>query len=253
MLLVAGTALADTSASQTGRGWGHGMGTRPAVVGQITAINGSSLSVESKRFGKDEDTGGVTSTIYAVDASGATIYKNGSTVSLSDVVVGDFVAVQGTVSGATVTATEVRGGIGPRAGMRRSMPGMEGWRAPGTAAIAGNGQPVIGGTVGAVDASVVIVNTASGNLSYNVDVANATVMKRGATSTPSDIAVGDRVVVQGSVSGTSVTASSVIDHGAVPASTNTNTSGNTETTHRGIMGGFFGAIGGFFQHIFGFF
>ena len=43
---------------------------------------------------------------------------------------------------------------------------------------------------------------------------NATVVKDNATSSISAIASGDNVIVQGTVNGTAVTASSVIDQGA---------------------------------------
>lgn len=46
---------------------------------------------------------------------------------------------------------------------------------------------------------------------YAVDASNATVRKNNATSTVSAIAVGDRVLVRGTVNGTSVTAASIID------------------------------------------
>ena len=48
-------------------------------------------------------------------------------------------------------------------------------------------------------------------ITYTVDATNATVKKNAATSAVSSIAVGDMVMVQGTVSGTSVTATSIID------------------------------------------
>jgi len=83
-------------------------------------------------------------------------------------------------------------------------------------------------------------------------VTNAKVTRSGTIGTIASITVGDGVLVQGSVNGTSIAATSVIDQGAAPtAQANTSVNGaiNTHPAHRG----FFGSIGGFFGHLFGFF
>jgi hypothetical protein len=92
--------------------------------------------------------------------------------------------------------------------------------------------------------------TNKSNVTYTVDATSATVEKGNAVSSISNVAVGDNVVVQGTVNGNAVTASSVIDSGAAPtANSTTNTSG----AHQGGMGGFFSGIGSFFHSLFGFF
>ncbi len=113
----------------------------------------------------------------------------------------------------------------------------------------GNGQPVIGGNVTAVSGSSLTV-TNEGNTTYTVDATNATIKKGVATSTVASIAIGDSVLVQGTVQGTAVTASSIIDHGTKPAATSTPNSATARP--KGFVGHFFGAVGGFFSHIFGF-
>ena len=246
-LLIAGTASAATVTSAP-PSWGgqNGHGMRPAVFGSVTAISGTSLTVESKGFGQN-----ATTADYTIDASSATVTKDGAASTVGAVAVGDMVMVEGTVSGTSVAATAVRDGMpkgGPGMGRGR-MPG--GAHASSTAEFAnmpaGNGEPVIGGNVTAVNGSSLTV-TAKAGVSYTVDATNATVTKAGQTSSVSSIASGDAVVIQGTVNGTNVTAASVMDQGAPAASG----SGNATNPGHG-MGGFFGAIGGFFQKLFGFF
>jgi len=50
-----------------------------------------------------------------------------------------------------------------------------------------------------------------GGASYTIDASKATVTKAGATAQLSDLKVGDKIFVQGSVSGTSVAATSISD------------------------------------------
>jgi hypothetical protein len=253
-LLAASVASAQTppTAGQGGRGaWGGHSGTSymmPGVFGTVSAINGTTLTLTSKSFGGPQSaTASASPQTYTVDASNATVFKDGATSTLSSVAVGDMVMAAGTVSGTSVTATTIRDGIVPGMGGR---PGM-GVHASSTPMIQGNGQPVIGGTVSAVSGNTVTVTTAQGNVTYSVDVTNATIKKGTATGSVSSISVGDRIVVQGTVNGSSVTASSVLDSGAAPSSTTTGTS-ITSHVNAGI-GRIFGSIGGFFHNLFGFF
>jgi hypothetical protein len=87
--------------------------------------------------------------------------------------------------------------------------------------------------------------TNASNVSYTVDASSATISKNNATSSVSNIAVGDRVVVQGAVNGNSITASSIIDQGVAPASNAVNNYQNNT--------GFIGRIRGFLHNMFGFF
>jgi hypothetical protein len=87
-------------------------------------------------------------------------------------------------------------------------------------------------------------------VTYTVDASSATIVKGNVTSSIANVATGDSVVVQGTVNGTSITASSVIDQGAKGQDASS-TSG-TSVAHGNFVSGIFGAIGGFFSHIFGF-
>lgn len=115
----------------------------------------------------------------------------------------------------------------------------------GTQPPAGNGQPVIGGKVTAVSGNIVTVTNKS-NVTYTIDATNATVTKAGiATATITNVAVGDSIVAQGAINGTSMTAASVLDQGTTPS-----VSGSSQPEKRG---GMMNSIGGFFSHLFGFF
>lgn len=116
-----------------------------------------------------------------------------------------------------------------------------------TPPFAGNGEPVVAGKVTSVNGTTLAITNAS-NVSYTVDTSNAKIVKGGTTGTATvaNINIGDNVVVQGTVSGTSVIASSVID--GAPYANGPPTASTTPKQHVG----FFGSIGNFFSHLFGF-
>jgi hypothetical protein len=268
-LAIAGSAFAATAPQggwSGGAGGMHRGGGTPGVFGTVSAVNGTTLTVTAKA--RPSMANGATAapatpaTVYTVDASNAKVYKGSSTstVSVSNIVMGDTVMVAGTVSGSNITATVIRDGIGGAMGQ----PGMSGGkgfgrgassttpRAMPTAAIQGNGEPVIGGAVTAIDGSTLTVTNAS-NVTYTINAASSTIIKNGTSTTVASVAVGDNLIVQGTVSGTSVTASSVIDQGVKNG--NTSSSGASASGSHGAgfgFGGIFSAIGGFFKHLFGF-
>jgi hypothetical protein len=237
---VSGTNVTATTIrdGMMGRDMGQMGMHAPGVFGTVASISGNSLTVTGK-----VGLGGTAGTTYTVDATNATVTKNGSSSSVSNIAVGDTVMVAGTVSGTNVTATAIRDG----------MPQGKG---PGAASalnstIKGNGQPVIGGAVTALNGSILTVTNKS-NVTYTVDATNATVTVAGAASSVGSVNIGDNVIVQGTVNGSSVTASSVVDQGAAQTATaNTNTTTGTPAPHMG--GGFMGMFGGLFQRLFGFF
>jgi hypothetical protein len=268
-------AFAQTApATQSSGAWaaaGHsGMrgGMTSGVSGTVSAVNGDTVTVtaaaRSARPMPEQASTSVSTqtvvagTVYAVDTTNAKIYKGSATttVSVSDIVAGDTVMVQGKVSGTNVVATVIRDGVNGTMGGRSGMPGKGfGHSASSTSSttsiIQGNGEPVVGGSVTAVSGTTLTVTNTS-NVTYTINAAGATVVVKGASSTLSNVAVGDNVIVQGMVNGNSVTASSIIDQGAKVANAS---STNGQSHGGGIgagLGGFFGAIGGFFQHLFGF-
>ena len=98
--------------------WGNGNGGNmkmaPGVFGTVSAVNGTTLTVTSKPMMRPNSTSTpAVTTVYTVTASGATIYKNGATSTISSVATGDMVMVQGTVTGTNVAATAIRDGVRP--------------------------------------------------------------------------------------------------------------------------------------------
>ncbi|MFZ2555984.1 MAG: DUF5666 domain-containing protein [Minisyncoccia bacterium] len=155
----------------------------PRVGGEVAAVSGTTITVNDMRKGGT----------YTIDASGATFMKEGASSDISAVTIGNHVMAEGTLSGTTLTATKV-------------MTGMKGGHGgPGGH---GRGHGVMG-EVTAVDGSNITVTGKDGQ-SYTVNAGSATVQKMVAGAL-SDIAVGDRIGVQGTVSGTSVTATTIMD------------------------------------------
>ncbi len=97
---VNGTTITATKIEDgmIGRGGGE-FGRMPGVMGTVTAVNGSTLTVQ----GKDGKT-------YTVNASGATADKM-QTISVSDIQIGDTVGVQGDTSGTSVMAKHIMDGM----------------------------------------------------------------------------------------------------------------------------------------------
>jgi hypothetical protein len=192
----AGLASAQTSTS-TGSTAGAGQSQHQrGVFGTITAINGSTIIVQSRGFGPRNSQASTTQTTYTIDASGATVTKDGATGSVSSLAVGDMIMAEGTVNGTSVTATAIHDGKGP--GMGHGM-------GPG-----GRGMgPGIQGTVSGMSGNTITV-TGSNGTTYTVNASSATVDKLQQLSV-SDIRVGDTVGIQGQVSGSSVTAKHIMD------------------------------------------
>ena len=223
---VSGTNVTATNI-RDGVMMGNGVKNGMGVVGTVSAINGTTLTVNSKA----RPNGG-TATTYTVNASGATVIKNGAASSVLNIAVGDTVIVQGTVSGTSVTAKTIRDGVAQPV-------------------IQGNGQPVVAGSVTAISGNTITITNKS-NVTYSVDATNAKFVVPGITNpTISNVASGDNLVVQGTVNGLNVTASSVIDQ---KTSVN-NGSGDSNSSNqkpKGFMDGMMSGISNFFKHLFGF-
>ncbi len=69
------------------------------------------------------------------------------------------------------------------------------------------------GSVTAIDGTTITMQeeAVEGGASYTVDTSGATFVKTGATGTIADIKVGDKIFVDGSVTGTTVVATKVMD------------------------------------------
>lgn len=110
-----GSTTPEWMASSTDR-VGHegmGMGTSTenrfgpmgGVTGKVTSITGTTFTV-SGHNGMNSAT-----TTFSVDASGAKVFKNQATSTVSAIAVGDMIVVQGPVSGTNVTAKMIFDGV----------------------------------------------------------------------------------------------------------------------------------------------
>lgn len=68
------------------------------INGSVLSINGNSITITK---------GKGTSTIYTIDASGASVTKAGATTTVSSIVAGDKISVKGTIIGTNVTAETI--------------------------------------------------------------------------------------------------------------------------------------------------
>ncbi|MEI6843078.1 MAG: hypothetical protein WCK48_01020 [bacterium] len=245
-LAMAVPALADTTTGTTSTTkhqnamWIRG-GRGPGIMGTVNSISGNTLTVTSNA----PVASGTTATVYTVDATNAKITKNNTAGTIASILVGDTVSVKGTVTGTNVVATMIRDGVVPN---NKGMMGKKDGTTPNIPMMKGNGQPIVGGTVSKITGSILTITNQS-NITYSVDATNASIYKGKATTTISSIATGDRVIAQGTVNGTSVVATSVIDQGQpVTTTTGTTNSGQSPPAHTG----FFGGIENFFGKLFGF-
>src|ERR1035441_9520871 len=201
---------------QGGMNRGQGM-MRPGVSGTVTAVNGNIITINGR-----QGFGFTTPTVsYTIDDTKAIVRKNNATSTVSSIAVGDTIFAQGTITGTNVVATSIRDGV--MTGMRGfGNPGMNGkpGMASSTPPVIGNGQPVVAGTVSVVSGNTLTVTTAS-NVIYTVtvDASNAKILQGQNTVAFSSIVVGNKVLVQGTVNGTSIVASTVIDQSGMPVGT----------------------------------
>ena len=216
---------------------------RLSVGGTVTSIKGTTLTVTAHKMGwgrydNELKAPAITSTpiTYTVDASTATVVKSGVTSTFTNIAVGDTVKIQGTITGTNIVATVIHANVARPAKTPKPVP---------SPLILGNGQPVIAGTITGISGTILTVTNKS-NIVYTVDVSAAKIQN----NTLSDMTIGDSVVIQGAINGTSVTAYSIIivqDQGSTPnPSVRPNDNGNE------ARGNFFGGVSRFFQRFFGF-
>jgi hypothetical protein len=110
----------------SGRKPGSAQGAQ-GTFGTVTAINGDTITLQSKSFNKSSGSTTATSVTYTVDATNATVQKTtpptttptpgtkpvkptSTTIQISQIAVGDTLSVQGIVSGTNITATKITDG-----------------------------------------------------------------------------------------------------------------------------------------------
>ncbi len=160
---------------------GHGLGGGPVAAGTVASVPADNAFTITTHAG----------TTLTVDVTTSTTYveRGVSSPSLADVTQGALVALFGTISGTTVSATEVSIWV-PK--------------------VASN-QPVAAGTVASVPADNAFTITTHAGTTLTVDVtASTTYVERGVSS-PSlaDVTRGALVALFGTISGTTVSATEV--------------------------------------------
>jgi hypothetical protein len=194
LAVLIATALGTFGLASASAHGGFGRGVIPAAAGVVsTAPSGSSADnsfVITLRGGGTE----------TVDVSSATTYleRGAPGASITSVGSGDLVAVFGTTSGTTVTASEVVIAV-PR--------GSGGGQIPAAAGI------VQTAPVGTSADNTFTIKTRGGTLE-TVDVSGSTSYDERGVSSPSvtNVVAGDLVAAFGTTSGTTVTASLVVIH-----------------------------------------
>ena len=226
-----------------GKGGPRGGMMKPGVFGTVSAINGNTITVAGKTgFGST-----ATSVTYTVDATNATVMKANVAGTLSNIVVGDMIMVQGTVTGTNVVATTIRDGIAKR-GDGQGTDNESDKTKTEMPPTFGNGQPIVAGAVTSISGSTITITNKS-SATFTIDASSAKFLQGKTTIALSNVAVGDSLVVQGTVNGSAVTASTIMDE-TRPQQTPSTPS--TTPVAKPLPHGMFGGIGSFFKHLFGF-
>ena len=232
----------DDNRGEKGEGENERGMMRPYVSGTVLSINGNTITISGNKLIKSDDQNKTKRSVtYTVDATNAVVIKNKTISKVSDILVGDTVKIQGTVNGTNITAVSIRDGVmmSEKGAENRGKEKM----ASSTPIIVGNGQPIVGGIISAISSSTITITNKS-NVVYTVNTSNAKIVQGKNTILLSNLAVGDSVIVQGTVNGTGITASSIIDQ---------NKLAKTESDeNKNIRKGFFGGMAQFFARLFGF-
>ena len=152
------------------------------VTGTVVSVSGATITLTDKK-----------GTTYTVDTTNAKFAGEGliNSFSLANIVPNDKISVRGTISGTTIVATSVSD----------------------TSYIA---RTVFSGKVTAVSGSTITL-VKNKNVTYTVDVGSATLTKgfgkNAKTISATDVVVGDRLTVNGTLSGTTISANSIDDMG----------------------------------------
>lgn len=242
VIFIASPALAERTQGNTalqftmgpaGMMRGKAQIKKPAIIGSVSAISGTTLTLNGR-----VTPGNNATTTFNVDVSNAKIFKGKATSTISSIKVGDMIFVEGTVSGTNVTAIAIRDGVrGVGFG-----PGKRDDHASSTPAFMGNGQPLVAGKISAVSGNTLTLTTGN-NVVYTVDATNAKIVSGKNSAVLSSITSGDAVMIQGTVNGSTVTATTIIER-LMPEKSNGQ---SPELNH-----GMFENVGGFFKHLFGF-
>jgi len=156
------------------------------VSGTVTAISGSVITINNSKK----------TATYTIDTTGATFDggMTGNSLTLSNILVGDKINVKGTVTGTNISASSISD-------------------------LSYIARTVFSGKVTAVSGSTITL-VKNKNVTYTVDVGSATFKKgfgkNAKTISASDVSVGDRLTVVGTLTGNDIAATQIKDN-TVPA------------------------------------
>ena len=184
------------------------------ISGKVTAVGANTLTVNGRHAS--------TTGIFTVDVTTAQFFKNKATTTLASIVVGDMVSIKGDVNGNLAIAEAVYAGQLPM-GIQKMIEkakekkeGKEDKKERKAEHIRGT---ALFGIVTGVNGTTILVSgkmgTSTATTTYTVDASSAKIFKDKATTTISAILLNDKVLVEGVVVGTNVTAK-VIYTGKLP-------------------------------------
>ena len=208
-LLLGGTTYAATQPSLTPRNERRLTAMRPSVIGTVSTVSGTIINVTDQK--------GI---VHTVDTTNAQITTGfGSTtksITVSDISIGDAVAVVGTASGTSISATSVRDGVKFPSGLpQNALPAR--FHMKGSIMYASSTIPRFVGTITAISGSTFTIQVpnhkphtrfsgmASGSststpIIYTVVTTNSTVfMKDRQLDSLADLAVGQTALITGTL------------------------------------------------------
>ena len=161
--------------------------------------------------------------------------------------VGDAVAVVGVGSGTSVKASLIVAGVQQmRGGTRRIAEDTRGGTQSIASNFSGNREPVIAGILTSKNGNSFVITTRSG-IVYTIDVTSAKIMLTGnSAGTITDLQNGDSLVVEGTVGGSAVVATTVFDEKSLQPSSSSTIPLHAERENISSR------VGGFFKKLFGF-
>jgi hypothetical protein len=213
-----GSSSVSAAAGLNGRGPNGGPGGfgGRGTAGTIASINGSTLTITTQSGQTD-----------AVATSTSTKVSEGVTGSVSAIKVGDHLVVMGSSSSATIAAQQITdrgtatdaggpggppgGGNGPQgahAAQGGNRPGRAGGPAGANGGPGGSGGGSSAGTVASVNGSTLTLKTPSGS-TITVTTSSTTTVTVVKTGAVGDLTVGEQIVVDGTTSNGTITATSI--------------------------------------------
>lgn len=203
-------------------------------LGQGTIFQGTVATIGSTTF----TITAIDGTVYTVDATNAKIGKEKNTdAKLTDITIGDSIAVVGTLTGNTIYATRIADTkfLIPKDGQKSEKKDTH--------------QGIVG-TISVLNGNTLTLDAKNGT-TYTVDATNAQIKKDPNTVLQiTDIKVGDTVIVQGTVTDTTIAATTIFD-GFMPKINKTSDQLNGQNAAKENHPGFFSRIGNFFKNLFG--